>query len=457
MLKLSIYSLIILAFFVNSLVGYGLVPYAFSWSIELIIMLLFFVTMGRKALTKVPIHLFGLPFVALFCVVSFVSAYLNSTSAFWLLLFLRQCLRFYLLLWILQNLDLSEQLMLRTHKLLIFLFVIQIPTAVIKMFIYGQGETAIGTYAIHGGGNSAVIPMIATSFIICYHYLYRKRSVSWILLLGFLAFGIIGGKRAIVFLVPLSLIFAYFVISKEKSREILQRTIKIAVYIAISCAVIFYCGIRILPALNPEHKIGGRFSINYVISYIQSYNRGTSGPNRLSYGRIETTERIYYSLLDTGPETFLFGKGPGTFMKSSFGGRDKYYFKQQLSTVGVVYGISTLNFLALQVGYIGAAIWIVFFVYAMIMLNRFANSETDPYWKAYFNSLVCFSFVALVISSIYNNVFLEDDLMAMVYMMLLSFAIRRYNLLQRSYNKSHVGYNNPNYDSVGVSKLRRIN
>ena len=118
-------------------------------------------------------------------------------------------------------------------------------------------------------------------------------------------------------------------------------------------------------------------------------------------------------------------------MKSSFGGRDIDYFDEQLATVGVTYGIMTLNFLALQVGYVGAVVWIAFFVYAMLRLNRFAKRETDPYWQAYFKSMVCVSFVALVISGTHNNIFLEDDLMAMVYMMLLAFAIRRSILLQQ--------------------------
>lgn len=209
MIALSIYSLIFLAFFVNSLIGYGLVPNAVSWSIELIIIILFIEATLRKSTTARSIRFFGVGFVILFWIVCFISYCLNSTPHFQVLLFLRQCIRFHILLWILLALDLPEKLMLKTHKLLIVLFLIRIPTAIVKLSVYGQGEWAIGTYAMAGGGNSTAIPMVATSFIVCYHYLYRKRSVSWFLLLAFLAFGIIGNKRPIVVFVPSAIGFAY--------------------------------------------------------------------------------------------------------------------------------------------------------------------------------------------------------------------------------------------------------
>lgn len=434
MIALSIYSLIFLAFFINSFVDLGLVPNEVSWSIELIIIYLFVEAVRRKNTTIRSIRFFGVSFVISFFVVCYISSFLNHTPHFQTLLFLRQCIRFHILLWILLTLDLPEKLMLRTHKLLIVLFLIQIPTAIVKLFIYGQGEQAVGTYGMSGGGNSTVIPMMATSFIVCYHYVYRKRPVDWCLLLAFLAFGFIGGKRAVVVFVPATIGFAYWLCAKGKERDLSRLALKIATVVAISLPPIFYLGARLMPELNPDDKVWGRFSLDYAISYIQWYNRGGS-ERELSFGRIESTERIYKSLCDKGPAAVMFGFGPGEFVKSSFGGRDVDHFKEQLSTVGVAYGISVFNFLALQVGYLGAVIWIAFFVYALFMLNHFARWETNLYWKAYFKSMVCVSFVVLVISSTYNNVFLEDDLMAMVYMMLLAFAIRRYTSLSQHSRK----------------------
>lgn len=378
MIALPIYSLIFLAFFVNSLIALHLVPYAFSWSIEVIIAILLLMTMQHKASTGRAIHLFGWPIVFFFLAASFISAALNSTSSFWTLLFLRQCLRFHLLLWILLNLDLPEKLMLRTHKLLIFLFIIQIPTAIIKIFIYGQGEKAIGTYAMTGGGNSTVIPMVAASFIVCYHYIYKKRFVSWILLLGFLAFGLIGEKRASIVLVPLVIAYAMFLCVNYNRNRVLfnKRLIKTIIIFCITVSGIFYGGVRLMSTLNPENKIGGRFSLAYAINYLQQYNRGVSGETGLSYGRLETSIRVYGNLSYRGIKTLLFGFGPGEFLKSSFAGHGIDYYKEQLHLLGITYGITSLNFLALQVGYVGVAIWIVFFVYALLMLRHIAVRET---------------------------------------------------------------------------------
>lgn len=430
MVALSIYSLIILAFFVNSLVAYGLVPNAASWSIELIMILLFIEATRLKSSTARRFRLFGAGFVISFFIVCIVSAALNDTSILELTLFLRQCIRFHILLWILVTLDLPEELILKTHKLLIVLFLIQIPTAIVRLFIFGQGEKAIGTYAMEGGGNSTAIPMVAASFIVCYHYLYRKRPVSWFLVLAFLGFGVIGDKRAVVVLVPATLAFAYWLCVKDTRRDVSRMVLKISVMIAISAPTVFYFGVRLMPTLNPDDRVWGRFSLHYAIDYIEWYNRG-GNQKELSFGRVESTERIYQFLCDRGPATVMFGLGPGKFLKSSFGGRDVDYFREQLTMVGVVYGIMSLNFLALQVGYVGAAIWIAFFAYAMFILSRSAQQETDPYWRAYFTSMVCLSFVVLVIASTYNNVFLENDLMSMTYMLLLAFAIRRHSLFAR--------------------------
>lgn len=444
MVRLYLYSLLILAFFIGGIVDLGIVPNWVSWSIELIIVLLLLKVLGQKVVTRERFILFGVGFVIMFVFVCLISALLNDTSALLTLLFARQCLRFHFLLWILLNLNLTEASMVKIHKLLVFLFIIQIPTAIIKSFLYGQGEKAIGTYAMFGGGNSTAIPMVAISFIVCYYFLYRPHKYFWILALGFLAFGIVGEKSAIVIFIPVIVIFAALTCIRYKhSIALFSKSIRVVMYVlCVTVPIIFYCGVRLVPKLNPDKEIGGRFSFEHAISFIRRYNRGVTGED-LSYGRIETSLRIYRCLRERGLETLLFGLGPGDFVESSFAGHDKAHFKEQLSTVGVCYGISTLNFLALQVGYIGATIWIAFLAYATLMLNRFARRETDPYWQAYVKSMECVSWVAIFISLTYNNVFLVDDSMGMTYMMLLAFAIRRCTLRQQCSREHRFWNGNP--------------
>lgn len=424
MISFLLYALLFLAFFVNSLTAYQMVPYFFGWFIEGIIILLLFITLASKSNTMDKrIYTFGWPFVVLFLLTTLTSLILNDTPYQLALLFLRQTLRFHLMLWILLTIPISDKTVLKTHRLLVWLFLLQIPTAIVKLFIFGQGERAIGTYAIRGGGNSTVIPMIAAGFIICFHYLYRQRKVSWLLLVLFLAFGLVGDKRAVILLVPITIAFSAWIILGRRLE--MKKVVGVVTISALFILVIVYGGVRLLPTLNPDHKVGGRFSWHYAVNYIKNYSMGYSGVRHLSYGRVESTRRIHDHLQKRGAMSWLFGMGPGTFTKSSYGERDRDYMRGQLSNVGVKYGIMSLNFLALQVGYLGVFTWIGFFVYSYVVLRRKALRETDPYWKAYMASMVSLTFIAIFISIIYNNVFLEGDLIAMVYMMLLAFSLRR--------------------------------
>jgi hypothetical protein len=423
MISLLLYALIFLAFFVNSLTAYQIVPYFFAWMIEGIIVLLLFIALASKTKSNDKrIYLFGWQFVVLFLVATLVSLALNETPIRLAMLFLRQTLRFHLLLWVLLMLPIPEKTFLKINKLLVWLFLLQIPTAVVKLFIFGHGERAIGTYAIRVGGNSTVIPMIAAGFIICFHYLYRQRKVSWLLLLGFLVFGIVGDKRAVILLVPMTITFAaWAIIGRRLAAGKVVRVVALSVVFLVT---IVYSGVRLLPTLNPDHKVGGRFSLEYAVSYIKNYSVGYSGVRHLSYGRVETTRRIHDHLQQRGAESWLFGMGPGTYTKSSFGQRDKHYMEDQLNMLGVSYGIMSFNFLALQVGYVGVVTWMGFLIYALVVLRRQSLRETDPYWKAFLMGMVTMSFAAFVISLTYNNVFMESDLIAMIYMMLLAFALR---------------------------------
>jgi len=436
MVAVYLYSLIALVFFIGSFVELGIIPNQVSWSIEAIIVLLFLNALRQKAATHERFILFGAGFYVAFVVVCLLSRALNNTSFFYFLLFGRLCLRFYLLFLILLNLDLPENLIRRIHKLLVLLFAIQIPVALIKSFFFGIGEQTIGTYALSGGGNSTVIPLVAICFAICYYFLYRKHMYYLLLGLGFLVFGFIGGKRAIVPVVPALIAITAFTCIRYKQQIIpfgKWRVMPLLLLTLVTVPAIFYCGVRLMPTLNPDNKIWGRFSPEYAINYMREYNRGVAGED-LSYGRIETTIRIFQYLRDRGFKAILFGFGPGEFIMSSFGNRDYNYFTNLIGKLGVSYGVMTLNFLALQVGYIGAAIWIAFFGYAWLRLHSFARKETVPYWQAYMKSMECVSLVAIFMSLAYNNVFLEDDLMGLIYMMLLAFAVRRH-FMCRSANK----------------------
>ena len=59
--------------------------------------------------------------------------------------------------------------------------------------------------------------------------------------------------------------------------------------------------------------------------------------------------------------------------------RDRHDTRQSLrmSDLGIIYGVTGLSWLALQVGVIGAGVWLSLFVYLLILQSRMAKVDPD--------------------------------------------------------------------------------
>jgi len=258
LLRIPIYLLIFAFFFVRSLIDYRLLPDSIGVVIipDLLILGILAVASVRKIGCEPLLRPIGLLLVLTFIGVTILSALWNQRPALSVILFLRMVLRFYVMFWALLQFELSE------HELSWYLFVlwvlllIQIPTAMVKCVIYGQGERAIGTYDTSGGGNSTAIPMVAAAFLLTYHWTYR-RSVGCLLgVLAFTAFGLIGGKRAVFAMVPLTCLFAAMNAQRFAvggNRALLRHYL----LVGLVSILVFYVGVRLCPTLTPEGQIGG--------------------------------------------------------------------------------------------------------------------------------------------------------------------------------------------------------
>jgi hypothetical protein len=410
--------LIFVAFFGNSFTQSGLLPAQANWLPEALIMGLFARMLGERISTGKQIRFFGGPIVITFVLIAAVSLLLNNANTVNSLLFLRLIFRFYLLLIVLINLDYDETFMLKINKLIAWLFIIQIPTAVVKFFIFGQGERAIGTYAMYGGGPSTFLPLIAIGFLSSYYFLYRKSLTNLWLALGFIVFSTIGGKRAFVFFLPVVIFFI-----GASLRKRIKGFFRYSLLVVIGLLLTFYFVARLVPTLNPERQVWGTFSPIHIINYSTEYTTHESEDHKAA-GRVSATIAIYRYLTSQGIHTTLLGVGPGAFMKSMFSSFDSSYHKQD-DKIGVEYGMTGLNWLALQVGYLGATVWLSFYIYAMWITFNYYRRETNTYWRAFQFGMSAFSFVVLLNSLAYNGGLINGDTFPLVYMVLLSFSIKR--------------------------------
>ena len=124
----------------------------------------------------------------------------------------------------------------------------------------------------------------------------------------------------------------------------------------------------------------------------------------------------------------MFGFGGGAILQSRFENYDRDWLNQT-GRFGIIYGMTNLNSLALQVGYIGAILYILLFFLIMKKCINYYNKEKDSYWKSFGLGMIGFSFIMLFSGLFYNLIF-EDDLVPVVYFLLAASIIKLKNKLE---------------------------
>ena len=135
------------------------------------------------------------------------------------------------------------------HTAFVTLLVIQILVVVLKYIFYGIDEADwLGTLA-HGTGQlSFLFPLLCVPVVIL---LYRNnfRLLS-LLLFSLFAFGIIGEKRAIIFVMPLYVLYCLYVFSERGVFTFLARPRTIITSTGIGLCMVL--GVMTIPSLNQE-------------------------------------------------------------------------------------------------------------------------------------------------------------------------------------------------------------
>ena len=156
-------------------------------------------------------------------------------------------------------------------KLFYDIGLMQIIISIFKMFAIGwQMEGLVGSFTIIGGAQGTTIP------ILWFVVLWKHRNGNfgkwdWIYILGLLLVGFTSGKRAVMFILPVVITAIMVYVPKLKLKS---STIATAI---ILVPMLLYCGIRLTPTLNPEHKIWGSFDWEYAMGYAETYQFGKEG------------------------------------------------------------------------------------------------------------------------------------------------------------------------------------
>lgn len=333
--------------------------YLYKVSFPLICSLLFLIQLAKKK------EKLRLPFIKWFIgiiTIALISVLINRIDMFSFIYFLVYIIFSYLYFIIIIN-ESNNHRIKKIRNYVIFLILLQIPVSIIKYLIIGQTESgAIGTMATEAGSLSTMFPLFIISFLTPL-FLIRKKILYLILILFFIAFGIIGHKRVLVYFVPLLFIIAYFITYYIINRKLSKRHIRNLFIIILISILSFYSIARLDPTLNPDHTIGGRFDLDYLLSYSDEYAFSESNDLK-EMSRFEGL--LYFSkyLIHKEPITFLFGEGAGKLIKSQYRETEG----DMLANYGVRYG-GRMGFiwLLLQVGFLGVFLYIGL----LIKLNLF--------------------------------------------------------------------------------------
>jgi hypothetical protein len=381
----SLYVILISVFFLDWLRDMGLISDQFTMLTDVILVMLiikvFFLKWKSREIIRTPIDL---PF-SLFIVLGLVSTLLNSQYLVTTIVGFRFDLKYALMFYLIVQLNPSIRFFKHIFYLLMVLLIIQVPVAMVKYTIYGQGEEAIGTYAFHTGILSTIIPLIAICIFIGF-YFYNKTSIFYIIgCLLFFLFSIIGGKRGFIFFaIALSLFLAW----QAGFKNIMKIYVLVPFFI-VGLLMTIYLVPDLRPALeDPSHLI------NFSVSYETMHSKQDGAAAGRSAAFKKTNEIVLKSV-----QSALVGFGPGSISQSFF----KKYKGRLEDKIPIIYGRSQFVTMCLETGYIG----VILFLWGIVSFFKIAQTvflnTQDKFWKSLafgfkgivFTFLICMNYGVL--------------------------------------------------------------
>lgn len=357
-----------------------------------LIIALFLKQIGAVVISNKKVVTVGSLSLILFVAAILFSFLINSVNTISFIYFLMITGMPFLYMLALLNSKLNEQNYSQLFRLLIYLFAVQIPAILIKFIIVGQSEKgAIGTISTDEGSLSTIIPLFAISYLYSSFLSTRKKwMMIWMLL--FILFGIIGAKRAIVIYVPIVVLFISIVdilFDIKESKIVIPKIKYLCLSILGVCFLIYLTAVT-NPTLNPEGRVGGSFSLQFLKDYTLEYETRTREGNAQYLGRLAAPSLVYSTVKERGLERILFGLGPGTIIESRFveGSKDVL-----LERYGIGYGARTgILWLFFQVGIIGCLFYITTILSIVISAYR-RYEHVSNINRQLFLSFLGFSFV----------------------------------------------------------------
>ena len=116
---------------------------------------------------NVKLKFYGGKYMLIFVLITLISMIINKTELILLAIFFRRMLVYYLLYIMVSNINFTLSQFEKLKKLLIGIFILQIPVSIIKLVFVGITEQNIGTLSILEGSLTTVFYTFCYFFFIC--------------------------------------------------------------------------------------------------------------------------------------------------------------------------------------------------------------------------------------------------------------------------------------------------
>jgi hypothetical protein len=388
---------LLLVFFLGIIEKFNITLYYVNVLIEGLIMILFFKTLISVSNKRKKFNLPGIRIFIIFSVVLFISVLISSSNLYQSYLYYRFFLTPYLFMLIMVNIELPEYGIRRIIDFIQYLFVFQLIATVVKLIVLGTPEQPVGTIIVAGGGVATFIPLIAAGFLLSRYYIYEKKKLFLVLIFVFTLIAYASQKRGTFVFLPAVFVFFIVMLGEVdiRSRAFHKKVIYLVSTFVLSI-IILIIGAKKIPMMNPEGSKNGSFDLNFLIESSVEYN---TLQGDYAYGRFASFQQVNIILEKSSFVTNLFGFGPET-LKGSTRGDGRF---ERFGVGGTYPGIS---YQVVQIGYLGAGLWLLLLCYYGLMIFKILKKEKDRYWKSIGMGSLVLIFLAVVDYLTYSTTFI---------------------------------------------------
>jgi len=240
-------------------------------------------------------------------------------------------------------------------KAIDFFVLVQIISSLLFFFILGRLERNVGTMSTTGGSLASVWPLTFVPYYFL-RFIIRGRWKNLAFVVGLVFIGYASAKRAVYFLIPLSLIIIYYGFLGSK---IIMRVKGVKLRILTSLSVLFFVlllGISRTESLDQGNGFG-LASLKSAIYYVEEYSFQENVMNGESIGRMSSTINTFQSMWSD--RNIFIGNG-----LSALKGEITY------SRYNVGYGVTGLMREIISIGFIGGILYLLFYIKLLAKMNE---------------------------------------------------------------------------------------